>query len=65
MPTKILADRAADPQGFLQRPGKCAHDRRQDAPVEQERGEHAHDEHDRQCLKCENELAARRFELER
>ena len=35
-------DRAADAERALEQPGKAAHDRRQDAPIEQQRGEHAH-----------------------
>ena len=43
-------DRAADAERALERPGEAAHDRRQDAPVEQQRGQHAHHQHDRQRL---------------
>ena len=58
-------DCAADPEGALQKPGHAAHDRRQDTPVEQQRREHAHDEHDGERLKRENEIRAGRFQVER
>ena len=35
------------------------------APVEQQRGQHAHDQHDRQRLEREDEIRAGRFEIER
>jgi hypothetical protein len=35
-------DRAADAKRALQQPGEAAHDRRQHAPIEQKRGQHAH-----------------------
>ena len=58
-------DRAADAERALQQPRHAAHDRRQDAPVEQQRGQHAHDQHDRQRLKRQNEIGAGRLEVER
>ena len=48
-------DRAADPKGAAEQPGQAAHDRRQDAPVEQQRGQHAHHQHDRQRLQGQDE----------
>jgi hypothetical protein len=59
------ADRAADAQRALQRPRKAAHDRRQDAPVEQQRGQHAHHQNQRQRLESEDEFAAGIFWIER
>jgi len=38
------ADGAADAQGFLEQPGKSPDHKRQDLPVEEERGEGAHDQ---------------------
>ena len=58
-------DRAADAERAFQQPGEAAHDRRQDAPVEQQRGQHAHHQHDRQRLECQDEFGARRFQVER
>ena len=70
MPRKILAavDRpTAPPTPSVRSKNPChaAHHRRQDAPVEQQRGEHAHDQHDRQRLKRQDEIRAGRFEVER
>ena len=59
------ADRAADAERALQQPRHAAHHRRQDSPVEQQRGQHAHDQHDRQRLKRQDEIRARRLEVER
>jgi hypothetical protein len=53
------ADRAADAERAFERPGEAAHDRRQDAPVKQQRGQHAHHQHDRQRLKAEHEFIGR------
>ena len=39
--------------------------RRQNAPVEQQRGEHAHDKHDGERLKRQDEVRARRLEIKR
>ena len=57
------ADRAADAERPFEQPGEAAHDRRQDAPVEQQRGEHAHHQHHRQGLQREDEIGARRLEV--
>ena len=57
-------DRAADAERALQQPRHAAHDRWQHAPVEQERRQHAHDQDDRQRLKCQDEIRARRLEVE-
>ena len=57
--------RAADAERALQQPRHAAHDRRQHAPVEQQRRQHAHDQHDRQRLKRQDEIRARRLEIER
>ena len=57
--------RAADVERLFQHPRKAAHDRRHDAPIEQQRRQHAHHQHDGQRLKAENEVGARRLELER
>ena len=70
MPRKMLAavdksDRAADAERALQQPRHAAHHRRQDPPVKQQRGQHAHHEHDRQRLKRQDEIRAGRFEVER
>jgi hypothetical protein len=59
------AHRAADAERALQQPGHAAHDRRQHAPVEQQRRQHAHDQHDRQRLERQDEIRAGRFEVER
>jgi hypothetical protein len=59
------ADRAAHAHGPLQRPREAAYHRRQDAPVEQQRGQHAHHQHDRQGLEGEHESRARRGQRER
>ena len=59
------ADGAADAERALQQPRHAAHDRRQHAPVEQQRRQHAHDEHDRQRLKRQDEIGAGRLEVER
>ena len=58
-------DRAADAERALQQPRHAAHDRRQHAPVEQQRRQHAHDQNDRQRLKRQDEIRARRLEVER
>ena len=58
-------DRAADAERALEHPGKAAHDRRQHAPIEQQRGEHAHHQHDRQRLQGEHEVGARHFQRHR
>ena len=58
-------DRAADAERALQQPRHAAHHRRQDFPVEQQRGQHAHDQHHRQRLKRQDEIRARRLEVER
>ena len=59
------SDRAADAERAFQQPRHAAHHRRQDAPVEQQRREHAHDEHHRQRLKRQDEIRARCLEVER
>ena len=69
-PTKILAavDRPTAPPTssvLFQRPGEAAHDRRHDAPVEQQRRQHAHHQHHRQRLEGEDEIGARRLRIER
>ena len=56
---------AADVERLFQRPGKAAHDGRHDAPVEQQRRQHAHHQHHRQRLEAENELRRRRLDVER
>ena len=58
-------DRAADAERAFQKPRHAAHDRRQDAPVEQQRRQHAHDQHHRQRLERENEIRAGRLQVER
>ena len=58
-------DRAADAKEALQHNAKAAHDRRQDAPIERERGEHAHHQHHRQGLQGEDEIGAWRLQFER
>ena len=58
-------DRAADPERALQQPRHAAHHRRQDTPVEQQRGQHAHDQHHRQRLERQDEIRAGRFQIER
>jgi hypothetical protein len=58
-------DRAADAQRAFQQPGHAAHHRRQHAPIEQKRREHAHDKHDRQRLKRQDKVGAGRLEVER
>ena len=58
------ADRAADTERALEHKGKSAHDGRQDFPVEQERREHAHHQHDGQAVEGEHELAAGSFRIE-
>ena len=72
-PTKMLA--AVDsptapptPMVRLSATGEALHDRRQDAPVEQQRGEHAHHQHDRQRAERQHEVRCRgifRFERQR
>ena len=59
------ADRAAHAHRAPEPPRKGAHHRRQDAPVEQQRRQDAHDQNDRQSLEREHELAAGKFRLER
>ena len=56
--------RAADAERALQEPRHAAHDRRQHTPVEQQRRQNAHDQHDRQGLKRQDEIRARRLEVE-
>ena len=56
--------RAADAEGALQEPRHAAHDRRQHAPVEQQRRQNAHDQDDRQRLKRQDEIRAGRLEVE-
>ena len=51
MPRKTFA---ADAQGFLQQPGKSPDHDRQDLPVEEERGEGAHDQDQGQGLEGKN-----------
>ena len=58
-------DRAADAERAFQQPRHAAHHRRQDFPVEQQRGQHAHDQHHRQRLKRQDEIRARRLQVER
>ena len=57
-------DRAADAHGAVEREGEAVHHRRQDAPVEQQRGEHAHQQHDRQRVERQHEFLAGIFQLE-
>ena len=57
------ADRTADAERPFEQPGEAAHDRRQDAPIEQQRGQYAHHQHDRQGLEREDEIGARRREV--
>jgi hypothetical protein len=67
-PTKMLAavdSPTADLKCALERPGKSAHDRRHDAPVEQQRGQHAHQQDHGQRLEGEAEFRSRGLELER
>ena len=59
------SDRAADPKRTLQQPCHAAHDRRQDAPVEQQRGQHAHHQHYGERLKRQDEIGSGRLEVER
>jgi hypothetical protein len=54
-------DRAAHIEGALEQPGKAPHDRRQDAPVEQERCQDAHDQHHGQRLQSQHEIRPGRF----
>ena len=54
---------AADADGPFQRPGEGAHHRRHNAPVEQDRGEHAHHQQDRQCLQREHEFGAGHLQI--
>ena len=56
--------RAADVEGLFQHPRKAAHDRRHDAPIEQQRRQHAHHQDDGQRLKAENEGGSRLFDFE-
>ena len=56
---------AADIERLFQRHGKPAHDRRHDAPIEQQRRQHAHHQHHRQRLEAEDEFRARRLQFER
>ena len=70
MPRKMLAaverpTAPPTPSVRSKQPRHAAHDRRQDAPVEQERRQHAHDQHDRQRLEREDEIGAGRLEVER
>ena len=58
-------DRAADPDDAFERDREAAHDRRQDAPMEHKRGQHAHHQHDRQRLEGEDEVGARCLDVER
>ncbi|MGY4311713.1 hypothetical protein ACVWW1_001016 [Bradyrhizobium sp. JR3.5] len=58
-------DRAADTERAFQHPGHAAHDRRQHAPIEQQRRQHAHDKHDRQRLEGEDEIRTRHLGIER
>src|SRR5207245_6794578 len=57
-------DRAADLERALEQKGETAHDRRQNAPVEEECSQDAHHQHDRQGLQREHELRAGHLELE-
>jgi hypothetical protein len=59
------AHRAADAERALQQPGHAAHHRRQHPPVEQQRGQHAHDQHDGQRLERQNKIRAGHFRIER
>ena len=52
------ADRAADAQRLFQQPGHHAHDQRQHAPMEQQGGQGAHHQNDRQSLKGQHEAGA-------
>jgi hypothetical protein len=69
MPRKMFAavresHRAADLERALERPREAAHDRRQDAPIKQQRGQNAHHQHDRQRLQRQHEFRAGHLELE-
>ena len=57
-------DRAADAERAFQKPRHAAHDRRQHPPVEQQRGQHAHHQDDRQRLKRQDEIRTGRLEIE-
>ncbi|MGX1165033.1 hypothetical protein AB7M16_001299 [Bradyrhizobium sp. USDA 372] len=57
-------DRAADAERTLQQPGHAADDRWQHAPIEQQRRQHAHDQHDRQRLERQDEVRAGRLQVE-
>ena len=52
------AERAADPDSASQHPGKRLHDALQDAPVEQQGGERADDQHQRERPEGEDEAGA-------
>ena len=56
-------DRPADLERALQEPGEAVHQRRQDAPMEQERGQYAHHQHDRQGLQRQHKFRPRHLEL--
>jgi hypothetical protein len=56
---------AADAERALQEPRHAAHHRRQHPPVEQQRGQHAHDQHHGQRLKRQDEIRAGRLQVER
>ena len=58
-------DGAADVERLFQQARKAAHDRRHDAPIEQQRRQHAHHQHDGERLKAENEGGGRLLDLER
>ena len=58
------AHRAADAERAFQNPRHAAHDRRQYPPVEQQRGQHAHHQDDRQGLKRQDEIRTGRLEIE-
>ena len=58
-------DRTTDAERALKQPGEAADHRWQDAPVEQESGEHAHDKRHGQCLKGKDELAPGSLQFKR
>ena len=58
-------DRAADAHRAVEREGEALDDRRQDAPVEQQGRQHAHQQHDRQRVERQHEVLAGEFQLER
>jgi len=52
-------------EGALEQPGKPPNNRRQNPPMEEERGEHAHDQHHRERLQREHELRSGSLQFKR